>query len=185
MNIQKGFVIPLIIALAVILAGGAVFYEVEHPKPSHQDQTPSLSMGAQTDGTGADGGLNIEDTIAGFLRASRAVTSDAGVNDVLDMYYTPEAAQHARSAASQIAPDPGAQSVLVQESHDMPDPSTIQYSSTHVVEGMATASYVFIERPDVTVNGRALKTDQKTYLVVSLQKIGNTWLISRLSFEVK
>jgi hypothetical protein len=50
---------------------------------------------------------------------------------------------------------------------------------------MATATYAFIGKPAVSVNGKTLTTDQKTYLIVSLKRESNTWLISHISFEVK
>lgn len=170
MKTQKGFIVPLIIAIVVIVAGGAVFYVTRHFQLVSEPVSKSSADSSVNTGTSSHDGQDIENVIFAFLRASRNVTTDAGADAVLATYYTPEAEAHAKIAVSTIVPDPGVQSVLVQESQAMPDPSVLKYSSIHIVDTEATATYRFAAGSS---------------LVVNLQKIEDRWLISNVSFEVK
>lgn len=172
MNNNKGLIVFLIAILVLAVAGIAYFGHwpsgANLPSPAPMNDNESIQA-----------------AVSGMLSASRGVKSPSDVAKVVETYYTPGAAASFKSALAKVSADSSSGDAMVKELQTLPAPSALEYQSAIVGSTTATATYLFKESPQVTVNGVPQETNQKTYLVVTLEEDNGKWLIDHMTFSLK
>ena len=195
-NYKSGFIMPLLIIVIVVIAlvGGVAYYAAQKTKPTNEPQATAPTSTQTVMGNsqaqpittlpilGGPGDEEIiQNTIIAFLQDSRNVVTYQDAQNVLLKYNTQSAIQKKQQAQT----TPTLQLFLVKVYKNMPDPATMQYTSTNLTTDSATTTYTYLKSPVITQNGKPIVTNQKKYLIVNLKSESGQWRIDKISFVIK